>query len=86
MDEAKGALEAALNTLVAVTCIAPLPQVRAQALLQQAEQFATTSNRTQGDNQNVRSYIDATRTQIQLAETLGYGSKDDYRPLYAQLD
>jgi YfdX protein len=86
MDEAKGALEAALNTLVVVTFVVPLPQVRAQALLRQAEQLASKSNRTQDDNQKVRSYIDATRTQIQLAETLGYGSKDDYRPLYAQLD
>lgn len=85
-DEAKGALEAALNTLVVVTYVVPLPRVRAQALLQQAEQLATKSNRTQDDNQKVRRYIDATRSQIQLAETLGYGSKEDYKPLYAQLD
>ncbi len=86
MDEAKGALEAALNTLVVVTYVVPLPQVRAQALLQQAEKLAANPNRTQDDNQKVRSYINGTRTQIQLAETLGYGSKDDYKPLYAQLD
>ena len=30
--------------------------------------------------------IEATRTEIQLAEALGYGTKDDYKPLYAQLD
>jgi hypothetical protein len=86
MDEAKAALEAALNTIVVVTYVVPLPRVRAQALLQEAKQLATKSNRTQDDGKKVHSYIDATRSQIQLAEALGYGSKDDYRPLYAQLD
>jgi len=86
IDEAKAALQAALSTLVVVTYIVSLPAVRAQAMLHQAEQLSTKSNRSQDDNQKVRSYIDATRSQLQLAETLGYGTKEDYKPLYAQLD
>jgi hypothetical protein len=86
MQEAKNALEAALNTLVIETYVVPLPRVRAEALLQQAEQLATKSNRTQDDNRKVRHFLDATRTEIQLAEALGYGTKDNYKPLYAQLD
>ena len=85
-EDAKAALQAALNTLVIETFVVPLPRVRAQALLQQAEQLATKSNRTQDDKQKVRSYIDATRTELKLAEALGYGTKDNYKPLYAQLD
>jgi ribosomal protein S20 len=85
-EQAKVALQAALNTLVIVSYVVPLPGVRAQALLQQAEQLAAKRNRTQDDNQKVHSYINATRTQLQLAQTLGYGTKDDYKPLYAQLD
>jgi hypothetical protein len=30
--------------------------------------------------------VDATRQQLQLAEALGYRTKDSYKPLYAQLD
>jgi hypothetical protein len=30
--------------------------------------------------------VDATGHQLQLAEALGYGTKDSYKPLYAQLD
>ena len=86
IDQAKAALQAALSTLVVITYVAPLPAIRAQAMLQQAEQLSTKSNRSQDDNQKVRSYIDATRGQLQLAETLGYGTKEDYKPLYAQLD
>ncbi len=85
-EEARAALEEALNTLVIETYIIPLPRVRAEALLQRAEQLTTKSNRTQEDKQKIRSLLDATRTQIQLAEALGYGTKDDYKPLYAQLD
>ena len=86
LDEAKAALEEALNTLVIETYVVPLPQVRAEAVLQRAEQLATKSNRTQDDNQKVQNLLNATRTEIQLAEALGYGTKDDYKPLYAQLD
>jgi hypothetical protein len=84
--EAKAAIEAALNTLVIETYVVALPSVRAQALLREAEQLATKNNRKQEDNQKVRSFISATRTQLQLAEALGYGTKDNYKPLYAQLD
>jgi hypothetical protein len=86
MQDAKAALEAALNTLVVNIYVLPLPSVRAQALLVQAEQLATKNNRKQEDNQELHNLIEATRTEIQLAETLGYGAKDDYKPLYAQLD
>jgi ribosomal protein S20 len=84
--EAKAALEAALNTLVIETIIIPLPGIRAQALLHEADQLANKGNRTKDDNQRVRHYLDATRTELQLAEALGYGTKDNYKPLYAQLD
>jgi YfdX protein len=85
-EEAKAALEAALNTIVIETYVIPLPRVRAQAMLRQAEQLTAKASRTQDDNQRVHSLIEATRTQIQLAEALGYGTKEDYKPLYAQLD
>ena len=86
LDEAKAAIEQALNTLVIETYVIPLPRVRAEALLQLAEQFATKNNRTQADNQKVHNLLNATRTELQLAQVLGYGTKDDYKPLYAQLD
>lgn len=86
VEQARAALEAALNTLVIETYVIPLPKIRAEALLQQAEQEAANASRTQEDNQKVHGLIEATRTEIQLAEALGYGTKDEYKPLYAQLD
>jgi hypothetical protein len=85
-QEAKGALEAALNTLVIEIYVMPLPSLRAEAMLQVADELAAKNNRKPEDKQTVQSLIAAARTQIQLAETLGYGTKDNYRPLYVQLD
>ena len=85
-EQARAALQAALNTVVIETYVIPLPKIRAQALLQQAEQVAANASRTQDDNQKLHGLIEATRTEIQLAEALGYGTKDDYKPLYGQLD
>lgn len=30
--------------------------------------------------------IAAARTEVQVAEALGYGTKADYRPLYSEID
>jgi hypothetical protein len=48
--------------------------------------LAATSNRTADENAKLRSLIDEARTQLQFAEALGYGVRDSYKPLYAQLD
>ena len=85
-DEAKAALYTALNTLVIETIVIPLPKVRAQAMLKEADQLASTPNRTQEQNDRLNTLLDAARGQIQLAEALGYGGKDEFKPLYAQLD
>ena len=85
IDEAKTALYAALNTLVVETYIIPLPRIRAEALLNQAQKLAAKSNRTADDNAKVRSLVTAAQSELQLAEALGYGTKDNYKPLYSQI-
>jgi hypothetical protein len=85
-DEAKAALYTALNTLVIETYIVPLPKIRAEAMLKVADTIASKTDRKEEDKTKLRSLIDATRQELQLAEALGYGTKDSYKPLYAQLD
>ena len=84
--EAKTALQSALNTLVIETIVIPLPRVRAQEMLKEADQLASKPNRSQEENQRLNTLIEGARYQLQLAETLGYGRKEDYKPLYSQLD
>ncbi len=76
---------AALNTLVVETFVIPLPQVRAEALLDGAETLAKKSNRSADENNKLRSLVAAVQSQLQLAEALGYGTKDNYKPLYDQV-
>ena len=85
LDEAKTALYAALNTLVVEDYIVPLPKIRAQWLLRDAEKLAAKSNRNADENGNLQGMLTAAKSQLELAEALGYGTVDSYRPLYAQI-
>lgn len=85
-DEAKAALYAALNTLVIENYVIPLPKLRAQAMLAEADKLAAKSNRKDDENKRLHSLIEAARLQLQLGEALGYGNAASYKPLYSQLD
>lgn len=85
-DEAKTALQLALNTLVVEQFITPLPTVRAKAMLEEAEKLAEKSGRSSDENKTLHDLVENARQQLQLGETLGYGTHLAYQPLYAQLD
>lgn len=85
IDEAMQALQAALNTLVVTEGVVPLPVLRSEALLTRAEELAAKSDRTEAENEELGNALTAVRNQLEMAELLGYGEGDDYKPLYAQL-
>ena len=85
-DEAKTALQMALNTLVIERFITPLPTVRATAMLGEAEKLTEKSGRSSDENKKLHDLVENARQQLELGETLGYGIPEDYKPLYAQLD
>lgn len=86
IDEAKAGLRAALNTLVITTEVVPLPKLRAELLLKEAQTLAEKKARTKEENDRLTRNLKAAREQLQLAETLGYAKKKDYKPLYKELD
>lgn len=87
LDEARAGLQAALNTLVVTTDeIIPLPVLRATQLLKRAEALAENEERTVKDNETLADMLAAARTQLNMAELLGYGSKKSFKPMYEQLD
>jgi hypothetical protein len=87
IDEARAGLQAALNTLVVTTDdVIPLPVLRAEELLKNAEELAENEARTEQDNVKLAGLLESARTQLQLAELLGYGTKKSFRPMYEQLD
>jgi hypothetical protein len=86
LNEAKSALEAALSTLVVNDVIVPLPVLRAELLLKEAEKLAEKSNRSEKDNESLSNQLSEVRKQVRLAEVLGYGQKKTYKPIYEQID
>lgn len=86
MDEAKASLRAALGTLVVTEDIVPLPVLRAELLLALAEELTEKSDRTDAENEELSDTLAAVRHQLEMAELLGYGDHDDYKPLHAELN
>jgi hypothetical protein len=86
IDEAKAALSAALSTLVIESYIIPLPKIRAEAMLSEAEKLTEKTDRSADENKKLHDLVEGARHELQLGEVLGYGTKNDYKPLYAQLD
>jgi hypothetical protein len=86
IEQAKAGLTAALNTLVVETYVMPLPPIRAEAMLATADDLVSKNGRKEDKDAEVRGLVNAARNEIKLSEALGYGIKDDYKPLYTQLD
>jgi hypothetical protein len=86
IDEAKAALEAALNTLVAVDHVIALPILRADVKLARAEELAQKEGRSDEDNKMLARLLNEAREQLKFGEALGYGNKRDYKKFYAEID
>ena len=85
-DDAKAALQAALNTLVLTEHIIPLPLVRAEAHITKAEALAQKEARSEEDNKDLVKLLTEAREQLKLSESLGYGTKDEYKKFQTEID
>jgi len=86
IEEAKESLQAALNTLVVSEHIMPLPLIRAEEKLSKAEELARKDSRTDEDTKTLTKLLEEAREQLTLSELLGYGTKDDYKKFYAEIE
>lgn len=86
IEDAKLALEAALNTLVVTDHIIALPLLRADAKLTRADALAQKEGRSEEDNKNLTRLLHEAREQLKFGEALGYGTKKDHKMLYAEID
>ncbi|MDP9083897.1 MAG: YfdX family protein [Pseudomonadota bacterium] len=84
-NEAKSALQNALNTQVVTDTIIPLPVANAQTSLKEAETLAEKKDRTSEDNNRLKASLENTRSQLERAQALGYGKKSDFDTFYQQL-
>jgi len=84
-EKAKAALQAALNTLVVTTDVVPLPLLRSQYMLARAEKLAEKKERSEEDDKALNDLLQAADQELKLAEVLGYGSRQDFKPLHEQI-
>jgi hypothetical protein len=84
-EKAKVALQAALNTLVVTNDVLPLPLLRSRYLLANAEVLAEKEKRGDKDSKALKDLLAAAREELKLAEALGYGNGNSFKPLYEQI-
>ena len=84
--EAKQTLITALNTLVITRHIIPLPILRAEHLLKTAEKLAEKEGRSKDEQKQLEELLGTVRKELQFAEVLGYGDKEDFKAFYADID
>ncbi|SEM25113.1 YfdX protein [Roseovarius azorensis] len=102
IETAKQTLETALGTLVITEEVIALPVLRAQLLIDAAEEALAEMEESTGDadasavEDAVESaepepispgeYVAAARSQLKIAEALGYGEEGDFEELHDNLD
>jgi hypothetical protein len=87
LDEAKVAIQAILGTVVVSnSTVIPLPVERARAMLREADSLAEKAERTEEESRRLAGMLKDAKTQIEMAELLGYGRrKKEFKDIYAQL-
>ena len=85
-NEAKAALQAAINTLVVTTHVIALPVIRAEHMLKEAEKLAENEKRSDKDNKALSDLLENSRHQLEMAAALGYGDKKEYKDFYKQIE
>ncbi len=86
IEEAKAQLQAALSTVVLVDHVVPLPMIRAEALLANAEKLTEKDDRTEDENVQLTDDLAAARDQLEMAQLLGYADKKSIKELKKQIE
>ena len=79
-------LTAAIGSTVITEEIVPLPNLRAELLLLEAESLLAAHPRPDAVEDDVEALLDAARAQIELGRAFGYGDRRSYRALLDEID
>ena len=85
-DKAKETLQTALDTLVVTDHIIPLPVVAAQDDLSGAKKLSENKSRSADENKKLSQLLSDARSHLEFAQALGYGTAQDFKDLYGELD
>jgi hypothetical protein len=86
-DEAEMALITVLDTFVTEQEITPLAIIRAEGNLTEAFQLEHTGDLSKQETKNkIEKLVKEAEQHVKVAQALGYGTKNDYEPLYHGID
>ncbi|REK29366.1 MAG: hypothetical protein DWQ42_03780 [Planctomycetota bacterium] len=85
IDEAKQQLQTALNLLVVTDAIYPLPDLRAQKMIEEAQDLSENAKRTDEENERLEELLKEVRSQVEFGRKLGYFSKDKAESLLDEI-
>lgn len=83
--EAKLVLARALNTVVVKAEVIPIPLLNAEVLLGEAQKLAEKAGRSDEENTRLAQLLESASKEIELAEALGYGGKQDIKKYMGQI-
>jgi len=83
--EAKLVLARALNTLVVKAEVIPIPFLNAEILLGEAQKLAEKADRSDEENTRLAQLLQSASKEIERAEALGYGGKEDIKTYLSQI-
>ncbi|MCA0906056.1 YfdX family protein [Ruegeria marisrubri] len=89
-EEALTVLNTALGTQVIEETAVPLPPLRAEAMIEAAEEILKGEAEKDGDKAHADlspgDYVRAARQELEIAEALGYGRERDFEDIHDDLD
>lgn len=89
-EEALTVLNTALGTQVIEETAVPLPPLRAEAMIEAAEDILQGEAEKDGDDAHAdltpSDYVRAARQELEIAEALGYGRERDFEDIHDDLD
>ncbi len=80
--EAKIALSRLFSTLVTKELVIPLPPLRADAALAEAEGLAQNENRSKEESEQLKALLIIAHDELRVSELLGYGDKKSFKPMH----
>ncbi len=84
-EEARKALEDVLSTLVVTEYAVPLPLLRVDEMMARARALSEKENRSDAEQKELDGILKAMRTELEFAEALGYGTKEEYAAFYKEI-
>ncbi len=87
VDEAITALQATLDTLVVSDVIIPLPILRAEAAIEEAQSLANSDKAlSRAEMGKVNDYLDVAQQQLRLTVALGYADRGSLKDLHKSIE